>query len=187
MTSGCKIDKQDANYFMTFTIVQWLNILEEYKHKMIICDSLNYCVKEKNLEIYAYVIMSTHMHLFAKSRQNDLSGFVRDFKKFTANELINSYLERNDEKSKDILNRFAFAANKHSRNKKHQVWMQNSYPEEIYSPKFTLQKVRYIHKNPVVAGIVDRPQDYFFSSAVDYFGGKGPVEVTMLNLQNLMG
>lgn len=186
MTRGCKIDKQDATYFMTFTIVQWLRVLEEYKHKMIICDSLNYCVKEKNLEINAYVIMDTHMHLFANSKENNLSGFVRDFKKHTANEIINSYQQRNDETSREILNRFAFGANKHTRNKKHQIWQQESYPELIYSQKFTLQKIRYIHNNPVKAGIVNWPPDYFFCSAVDYYGGKGPVEVSVLYLHSLI-
>jgi REP element-mobilizing transposase RayT len=186
MTRGCKIDKQDAPYIMTFTIVDWLYALEDFKHKMIICDSLNYCIDKKKLRVYSYVIMDTHMHLLAASGDNDLSGFVRDFKKHTANEIINSYLMKGDETSKEILNRFEYAATKHSRNKKYQVWQHKSYPEEIDTPKFTLSKIRYIHNNPVDAGLVNRPQDYLFSSAVDYTGGKSPVNVELMNLHNLM-
>ena len=57
--------------------------------------------------------------------------------------------------------------------------------EEVYNPKFTLTKINYIHNNPVEAGLVERPEQYFFSSAVDYAGKKGPVKVSILNLYNL--
>jgi putative transposase len=80
---------------------------------------------------------------------------------------------------------FKGSAEKHSRNKNYQLWQQNNHAEEVYSPKFTLSKVKYIHNNPVEAGLVDRPQDYLYSSAVDYAGEKGPVNVSLLNLHNL--
>ena len=57
--------------------------------------------------------------------------------------------------------------------------------EEVYSPKFTLTKINYIHNNPVEAGLVERLEQYFFNSAVDYAGKKGPVKVSILNLYNL--
>ena len=84
-----------------------------------------------------------------------------------------------------MLDIFAKAAEKHSRNKKFQLWQHHNHPEEVYSPKFTLSKIKYIHNNPVDAGLVDRPEKYYFSSAVDYAGGKGPVKITLLNLHNL--
>ncbi len=171
--------------FLTFTVAKWLPLFENVRFKQIICDSLNFCVDQKGLIIYAYVIMVTHMHLFATSKQNNLSGFVRDFKKFTSKECTDLLGLDNDAKSKAYLKTFSDAANKHSRNKKYQVWQQNNHPEEIYSPKFTLQKIKYIHNNPVEAGIVNRPQDYYYSSAVDYSGGIGPVKVELLNLHNL--
>ena len=66
-----------------------------------------------------------------------------------------------------------------------QLWQYNNHPEEVYSPKFTLTKIKYIHNNTVDAGLVNRPEEYFFSSAVDYAGKKGPVEVSVINLHNL--
>jgi putative transposase len=182
MTQGCKIDKQDGAYFLTFTAVDWINIFKEEKHKLILCDSLNYCVEIKGLEIFAYVIMSTHMHLLAASSKNNLSNIVRDFKKFTCGKIIISLKQENSAESIKKLNAFKVAAEKHTRNKKFQLWQQNNHPEEVNSPKFTLSKIKYIYNNPVEAGLVDRPQDYLFSSAVDYTGRKGLVNVSLLNL-----
>ena len=55
----------------------------------------------------------------------------------------------------------------------------------VYSPQFTLTKVNYIHYNPVEAGLVQYPEQYLFSSAMDYAGTEGPVKVSLLNLHNL--
>ena len=78
MTQGCKIDKQDGAYFLTFTVVEWIDLFKEEKYKLILSDSLNYCVEKKGLDIFAYVIMCTHMHLIAASSKNNLSDIVRD-------------------------------------------------------------------------------------------------------------
>lgn len=185
MTQGCKIDKQDAAYFLTFTVVEWVALFENDKFKKVICESLNYCLYKKGLVIYAYVIMNNHMHLVAASDNDDLSGTIRDFKKYTSG-IITGLLEKEmNEHSAAVLDTFINAANKHSRNKKYQLWQQHNHPEEVYSPTFTLCKIKYINNNPVYAGLADRPQDYCYSSAVDYAGGVGPVKVTLLNLHNL--
>ncbi len=80
---------------------------------------------------------------------------------------------------------FTAAAEKHTRNKKYQIWQHNNYPEEVYCPKFTLSKINYVQNNPLEAGLVARPEDYLFSSAVDYAGGKSFVNVSLINLHNL--
>ena len=185
MTHGCKIDKQDAAYFLTFTVVEWVNVFEKDKYKLELCKSLNYCTDNKKLEIYAYVLMNTHMHLLAASNKNNLSNIIRDFKKFTSGTIISSLKNDNTNSSKSMLDIFAKAAEKHSRNKKFQLWQQHNHPEEVYSPKFTLGKIKYIHNNPVDAGLVDRPEKYYYSSATEYAGGNGPVKITLLNLHNL--
>ena len=185
MTHGCKIDKQDSAYFITFTVVEWVNVFgnEEYKFKL--CNSLNYCTDNKGMEIFAYVLMNTHMHLLAASNENNLSDIIRDFKKFTSCTIILSLEKKNTAITKTLLEIFSMAANKHSRNKKYQLWQQHNHPEEVYSSKFTLSKIKYIHNNPVEAGIVDQAEKYYFGSAVDYAGGKSPVKVSLLNLHNL--
>lgn len=79
MSYAYQIHKQDAAYFLTPTCVEWADALLRPEHKNIICDSLNYCVTEKGLEIFAYVIMSSHMHMIARAKNENLSDVVRDF------------------------------------------------------------------------------------------------------------
>ena len=61
-----------------------------------------------------------------------------------------------------MLNLFEFSAKQHKRNEKYQVWTHENHPELIYSDKFILQKINYIHDNPVRAGIVENPEDYLY-------------------------
>jgi REP element-mobilizing transposase RayT len=72
-----------------------------------------------------------------------------------------------------MLRIFREQGEKNSRNTNYQFWRQDNQPKELYSPAFTVQKINYIHNNPVEAGIVERPEHYLYSSARDYHcGGK---------------
>ena len=84
-----------------------------------------------------------------------------------------------------MLDLFKHGRYKQSSKSKNQVWQYNNHAEEVYSKGFTLSKIKYIHMNPVESGLVTRPEDYLYSSAIDYSGGKGPVQVSLINLHNL--
>ena len=71
-----------------------------------------------------------------------------------------------------MLKIFKEEGSKNSRNKNYQFWRQNNQPQELYSPAFVFQKINYIHNNPVEAGIVEKPEDYLYSSAKDYHATK---------------
>jgi putative transposase len=57
---------------------------------------------------------------------------------------------------------------KNSRNSQYQFWRQDNQPKECYSPQFSVQKLNYIHNNPVEAGIVEKAEDYLHNSARCY-------------------
>jgi REP element-mobilizing transposase RayT len=192
MPSSYLIDKQEATYFLTPTVVEWASIFLDDSYKQKICDSLNYCIEKKGLEIFAYVIMSTHMHMIARAKQKNLSNLIRDFKKFTGGTItweLQKLLTKDPVRMEDyaeILEIFKTGGRKQKKKSKMQLWQYNNHAEEVYSSKFTLSKIRYIHNNPVEAGLVYRPEQYYFSSAMDYAVKKGPVKVTLLNLHSLM-
>jgi REP element-mobilizing transposase RayT len=114
--------------------------------------------------------MSNHLHLVATAKNNDLSDLIRDFKKHTSKEIIRT-VENNAKESrrKWMLDIFSNAGNNNSRNTTFQFWQQGNRPQELYSSSFIFQKINYIHNNPVRAGIVENPHEYFYSSARDYF------------------
>jgi hypothetical protein len=72
---------------------------------------------------------------------------------------------------------FQRAARLNSNNTKHQFWQQHNMPIEVTSYEMMQQKLNYIHMNPVVAGFVDEPQHWKYSSAIDYAGGKGLLKI----------
>jgi len=154
--------------------------------KDLICDSLNYCVEKKGLEIFAYVIMSSHLHLLARAENGDLSSILRDFKKFTATQLIKSFRYKNESRREWMVKLFDNQQRKQTSKSKHQVWQYNNHAVETFSARFTLSKINYIHQNPVVAGIVNKADQYPYSSAQDYSGETGPVKVSLLNLHSLI-
>ncbi|MCD4834571.1 MAG: transposase [Bacteroidales bacterium] len=168
MSQGYQIKDQTAAHYVTLQIVQWVDIFTRKLYRDIVIDSLKYCQKEKGLEVYAFVIMSNHIHLLVRSGQENLSGTLRDFKSYTSKEILKVIIEKNESRIDWLLMVFKYAANKHKRNSTYQVWTHENHAEEIYSNKFIEQKLDYIHNNPVRAGIVTNPEDYLYSSARNY-------------------
>ncbi|HRH67196.1 MAG TPA: transposase [Bacteroidia bacterium] len=185
MPHAYQIHKQESAYFLTLTTVRWVDLFIREKYKQIICDSLNYCIEKKGLEVFCYVIMTSHIHLIARSKSSDLSKVMRDFKKFTSGSLINEIRFGPESRKEWLLKIFAEGDEKQTNKSGHQLWKYNNHAEEVYSPRFTLSKIKYIHNNPVMEGIVEFPEQYYYSSARDYAGLKGLVNVSVINLHNL--
>jgi REP element-mobilizing transposase RayT len=167
MSTGYQITEQDAAYFLTFQVVGWVDIFTRKVYRDIIIGSLAYCQQHKGLEVYAYVIMSNHIHLLVRSTQNDLSGFIRDFKHYTSRqilEVVNNGVESRRDWMQIV---FAYHA-KLKQGQVNQVWTHENHAEQIYSQKFIEQKLNYIHENPVRSGIVAKAEDYLYSSARNY-------------------
>ena len=75
-----------------------------------------------------------------------------------------------------LLKHFKEAAKTSSNVENYQFWRHDNKPIELWTNKVIQEKIGYIHKNPVAAGLVFHPEDYVYSSAVDYSGGKGLLE-----------
>ena len=170
MTTGYQINKQSAVYFLTLRVVNWVDVFTRREYRDIIIENLQYCQQNKGLVIFAYVIMSNHIHLLIQSKNDNLSSIIRDFKGYTS-KVILKQIETGVESRKEwMLHNFKEAAVKHERNTTYQFWAHANHAEEIFSNKFIEQKLDYIHNNPVKAGIVYQPQDYIYSSARNYAG-----------------
>jgi hypothetical protein len=82
---------------------------------------------------------------------------------------ITAIKENIQESRKDwMLTIFKEQGTSNSRNRNYQFWRQDNQPKELYAPEFTVQKLNYIHNNPVEAGLVEKPEDYLYSSARNY-------------------
>ncbi len=176
-----RIRDQHGLNFLTLTIVDWVDVFTRRSYKDIAIDYLRYSQYHKHLQIFAYVIMSNHVHLVAKADGDiPLTDILRDFKKFTANRILKKIKNRRVESRTEwFLERFAKAGEQQN-NRRLQFWQVGYHPIELYSLPVIAQKVGYIHNNPVVAGWVDEPHHYPYSSASNYVDGKGLLDVDVI-------
>ncbi len=170
MSEKYKISDQSKAYFLTLTIVGWLDLFTRKDYKFLIIDSLKYCQKEKGLEIFGYCLMSSHLHMIARAGEDEtLSDIIRAFKKFTSISLIRAIIDGPESRKEWMLDYFMKEA-KARKNTYYKVWQEGNHPVEISSNKFFDEKLDYIHNNPVSEMIVEKPEDYYFSSARNYAG-----------------
>jgi putative transposase len=156
----------DHSYFVTLTVTDWVDIFTRRIYSDLVIQNLQYCQQHKKLNIYAYVLMTNHLHLVANVEEGILSDVLRDFKTYTSKELFKLIESNSQESRKDwMLNLFERAAKRNPLNKHHQLWQNGNYPVQLYSSAVIQQKIDYIHHNPVKAGFVGLPHEYWYSSA----------------------
>ena len=155
-------------YFVTMTVVNWIDIFTRPVYKDLIIDNLEFCRKEKGLEIYSYVIMTNHIHMIARAKKKPLSSVLRDFKTFTSKELYMAIQSNAKEsRSKWIIGLLKKAGDENRLNVHHQFWRNYNQPILISNNNVFLVKQNYIHQNPVRAGFVVNDCDYLYSSACE--------------------
>ncbi|MBC3539961.1 transposase [Rufibacter sediminis] len=165
-------------YFLTLTVVDWIDVFTRPVYRHIILDSLKFCQEKKGLEVHAWVLMSNHLHLIASAKEGfHLSDILRDFKKFTSRTIVAAIQQEHESRKEWMLHRFHFPANVQSKVTNYKFWQDGNEAKEIHSNEFLQQKIDYIHQNSVRAEIVQEPEHYLFSSAIDYAGGKGLLEI----------
>jgi putative transposase len=172
MSRKYKIRDQDKLYFVTFTVIEWIDLFTRKEYRDIVLESLKYCKINKGLEIWAYCIMSSHIHfILGRNGDQPLEGIIGDLKKFTSKMILDIIKTGGFESRKEfLLWHFGKAGRKNPNNQNFQVWQQHNHPIELNSNSKISRCLNYIHQNPVEAGIVLFPEDYLYSSARNYAG-----------------
>lgn len=161
--------KGNNSYFLTLTVVDWIDVFSRKVYCDIILDSLKYCIKTKGLNVYAFVITSNHLHLIVNCNEPfQLKDAIRDFKKFTAKQIIAEIQNGIESRKEWLLKLFIEAGNSTSKNKTYKFWQTGNHAIELCSPEFSWRKIEYIHQNPVRAGLVEKSVDWLNSSARNY-------------------
>ena len=138
--------------YFTATIRNWLPLLATDKYKNIITDSLHFMVVDKRIELNAFVVMDNHIHLIWQPLPGQsLSSIQLSFMKFTAQQIKFALAIDNP----DLLGQCK--VNKSDR--EYQIWKRKPLSIELSSQKVFMQKLEYIHYNPVAAGICIYPED----------------------------
>ncbi|ARS37651.1 REP-associated tyrosine transposase [Pontibacter actiniarum] len=177
-------DKYKANdpneiYFITTAVVQWADVFTHREYCEIICNSLAYCQQEKKLTIYAWCLMTNHLHLICSSPT--LASTIRDFKKFTAKEVYKAVQQNPQESRKAWLSWLIRSAGElSSKHEEYKFWQVGYHPILLHNNHLMEQKLDYLHLNPVSAGFVEEPEHWSYSSAKDYAGHQGRLPITFI-------
>ena len=156
----------DHAYFITFTVVGWIDVFTRHEYCDEIISNLEYCRKHKGLKVYEYCIMSNHIHLIVSHSDGKLSDFLRDFKSFTSKRIIELITNTPQESRKKwMLHLFKYFAKVQNQNSEYMFWQKTSHPIELFTADVFDQKRNYIHQNPVKAMMVNDETRYVYSSA----------------------
>ena len=180
MSEKYKFRDPEGLYFVTCTVVHWIDLFTRKEFKHLLIDSLKHCQMKKGLIIHSWVLMPSHLHLIISTKQDPLEGIMRDFKKFTSREIIKCMAVINESRQEWLMRAFKKSSQKLQRVKSHKVWQDGNHPILLDNNKIQQEKVDYIHINPVEAEIVDEPENFRYSSARNYAGKPGLLEVVLL-------
>ncbi len=181
MSTAYKIRDPEGIYFVTFTVVGWIDIFSRKIYCDLILDNLKYCQQNKGLIIHAWVLMTNHIHLIVSAGTEPLlAEIIRDFKKYTSREIIKLIETEKESRKEWMLSYFTWKGQTNPNTTKHQFWIHDSHPIPLYNNEVMQQKIDYIHHNPVRAGFVDEPQHWRYSSSKNYKGEKGLLDLKLI-------
>jgi REP element-mobilizing transposase RayT len=175
MSRNYKFHNPEGVYFVSFAVVEWLDVFTRAECKDILLSNLAYCQQNKGMEIFALCIMTNHVYLVFRSLSDKKpEQILGDIKRHTSKQLIKVIVEKPQESRKTwLLEQFKKAGLASSNVREYQFWRHDNKPIELWSNKVIDEKINYIHQNPVEVGLVSKADDYLYSSAVDYAGEKG--------------
>ena len=159
-------------YFITATVIDWLPVFSNPHIAQIVLDTLGFLQEKNRLIIYAYVLMENHIHLIVSSE--DLSRQIGSFKSYSARKCIDYYTKQNNDY---ILQQLAIKKPTNRKDRKYQFCQEGLQPKQIQGEEMMRQKVEYIHMNPIRRGFVDTPEHWRYSSARNYIGEEGVLDV----------
>ncbi|MEP1095902.1 MAG: transposase [Cyclobacteriaceae bacterium] len=178
MSRKYKFRNQDKLHFVSFAIVHWIDLFIRPTYSEVILESIKHCQKEKGLEVYAWCIMPSHIHLIIGTSDKPMQDILRDFKSHTSRKLKEEINGNPTESRKEWMVWMMERAGKmNGNNRGWQLWQQHNQPIELNDNSMLDQKLDYLHMNPVVSGFVNEAEYWRWSSAIDYSGGRGLLDI----------
>jgi len=187
MSDKYKITDKDKAYFLTITVVAWIDLFTRPNHKKLIVNSLQYCIKNKGLVIFSWCLMPSHLHIICRAEgELSLSEIMRDFKSYTSKKLIEQIINEPESRREWMIEYFSNACAHLKRNQQYKVWQDGNHAKEIFSNSFLYEKMDYTHNNPVQDMIVENSWEYLYSSARNYADLDGLIDVFVIDQKPLV-
>ena len=174
-----KISRDNPAYYLTSVTHKRLQIFRTDTIKKVVADALNEARKSGGIMIFAYVIMLDHTHLLTDNAR-EIKDVLRFMNGISACRIINHLKEGGFEDSLKKL-RIAERADE----QKYTVYEHHPNAFRITGEDAFMQKVNYIHLNPVKATLVENPDDYLYSSARQWHNRPLEIEPLLTDHMNI--
>jgi putative transposase len=170
MSRKYKFIDREAVYFVTATVVEWVDVFTRDSYRDILLDSFRYCQKNQGLQVHAWVLMPNHFHMICSFiNKNDPGLVLKNIKSFTAIRIIDAIINNPRESRKQWMQRiFEEKGLANKSNYRFQFWQHENHPVLLDTTAKYKQRLNYLHNNPVKAGFVTEPHHWYYSSAADY-------------------
>lgn len=131
--SGYKIRDQNGLHFITFAVVEWVDVFTRFEYSEVVIDSLNFCQEKKGLELYCWCLMTNHFHMICRAKEGyNLSDILRDFKKYTSYEITRKIEENRQESRREwVLEILRKNGTANNNNTVYQLWRNDNHPIEL--------------------------------------------------------
>jgi len=185
MSCKYKFNEKEGMYFITATVVDWIDVFTRDIYRDILLNSFRFCQKNQGLMVHAWVLMPNHFHMICSFLKSHDPGLViKNIKSFTAIRLIDAIINNPHESRKEwMLDLFEKNGKANKSNHRFQFWQHENHPVLLNTKEIFDIRFNYLHNNPVKAGFVREPQDWQYGSALDYYttSEKGLLELVRLD------
>lgn len=182
---------KQSSYFITLETVDGVDIFIRPVYKQVIVHTLNHFIDSKGLTVYSWCLMTNHLHLLVQPQPGYLMDEIeQQYKIFTTQKILAAIDTEPETRKEWMLKRFQnFEASPNSI-RQYNIWQNRSSRSiiEMDQPARLVEYYEYIHENPVRERFVDLAPDFPYSSARDYAGYRGLVNITKLPaIEQLLG
>ncbi len=185
MSHKYKFNDKNGIYFITGTVVGWIDVFTRNIYREILLDSFRFCQQNQGLQIHAWVLMTNHFHMICSFANNADSGkVIKNIKSFTAIKIIDAIINNSKESRKGwMLDQFELHGKNNKSNYRFQFWIHENHPVLLDNEQIFQQRFNYLHQNPVKANFVREPQDWLYGSGIDYYtvGRTGLLDLVRLD------
>ena|SRR5688572_16965804 len=152
------ISRDAPCYYFTSVINDRLPVFRTDELKIVMCQALNEARNSGRFALYAYVIMLDHIHVITDSAR-DAADTLRFINGISGRRVINYLKDHGHERSLANLRH-------QTKDRKYQysLWDHHSNTRVLMTERMLMERVHYTHNNPVRAGMVERAEDYRWSS-----------------------
>lgn len=167
-----RIFEYEYPYFLTCTAVAWLPVFAHPWAAEIVIDSWRFLQRERDVRLFGFVILENHLHWIAAAE--GLPEQLARFKSYTARRIVDELARRG---FSTLLDELRYYKLRHKIDQAYQLWQEGSHPQQMENAEMMLQKLEYVHNNPLRRGYVDDPVHWRWSSARNYAGMPGVIDV----------